>query len=203
MTRLILIRHGKTQTNVIGKIHKYFDTEELTQNGVTQIEKTAKAIEKENPSIIFCSHEKRARQSAQIISKKLGVPLVEVSSLEERNWGDYAGLSFQEIKVKAGMNNMSLDERYNFAPPNGESWKETEIRLLKSLNKLIAENEGKTIVLITHGGSIRILMPHLLGVGREESFKYDPDNASISIFDYINGKFTKVKYNDTSHLDNS
>ncbi len=203
MTRLILIRHGETQTNVIGKIHKYFDTEELTQSGVKQIENTAKAIKKENVNLIFCSQEKRAIRSAQIVSNKLNVPFVKVSGLEERNWGDYAGLSFQEIKTKAGMDNMNLDERYNFIPPNGESWKETETRLLKSLNKLISENEGKTIVLITHGGSIRILIPHLLGVGREESFKYDPDNASISIFDYINGKFTKVKYNDTSHLNSS
>lgn len=203
MTRLILIRHGETKTNTVGKIHKYSDTEELTQNGVSQIEKVAKAIEKENPKIIFCSQEKRAKQSAQIISSKLNVPSVEVSGLEERNWGDFAGLSFQEIKMKAGMDNMSLDERYNFVPPNGESWKDIETRLSDSLNKIISENKDKTVVLVTHGGSIRILMPHLLGVGREESFKYDPDNGSISIFDYINGKFSKVKYNDTSHMDNS
>ena len=203
MTRLILIRHGETKTNTKGKIHKYSDTEELTQNGVNQIEKAVKAIEKENPKIIFCSQEKRARQSAQIVSKELNIPLKEISGLEERNWGNYAGLSFQEIKAKAKMDNMSLDERYNFVPPNGESWKETEARLLNSLKKIISENENKTVILVTHGGSIRILMPHLLGVGREESFKYDPCNASISIFDYINRKFTKVKYNDTSHLDNS
>jgi YD repeat-containing protein len=43
-------------------------------------------------------------------------------------------------------------------------------------------------------------MPTLLGVSKEESYKYDPDNASISVFDFDGNKFTKVVYNDTSHL---
>jgi broad specificity phosphatase PhoE len=200
MTRIILVRHGETQTNTKGKIHKYSDTEELTPNGIKQIEKTSEAINKEQPNIIFCSQEKRARQSARIISSKLNIPLIEVPCLEERNWGDYAGLSFQEIKQKAGMDSMSFDQRFNFVPPNGESWKETEERLLKALNKIVSENKGKTIVLVTHGGPIRIYMPTLLNVSKEESYKYDPDNASISIFDYKNGKFSKITYNDISHL---
>jgi broad specificity phosphatase PhoE len=95
---------------------------------------------------------------------------------------------------------MSFYERYNFVPPRGESWKEAETRLIKTFNKLISENEGKTFILVTHGGAIRILMPILLGVEKEESYKYDPDNSSISIFDYQNGKFSKIVYNDTSHL---
>jgi len=202
MTRIILIRHGETQTNTKGKIHKYSDSEELTPNGITQIEQAAEALKKEKPSIILCSQEKRAIQSAKIISTRLDLPFKEVPDLEERNWGDYAGLSFQEIKQRAGMDNMSFEERYNFVPPNGESWKETENRLLKALNKIISDNIGKTVVLVTHGGSIRIYMPTLLNVSKEESYKYDPDNASISIFEYKDGKFSKIVYNDTSHLKN-
>lgn len=200
MTKLILIRHGETETNVQGKIHKYSDSEQLTTNGIAQIEKTSEALKKDNPTAVYCSKENRAIESAKIISKKLNIPLFETDGLEERNWGDYARLSFQEIKQKAGMDNMSFEERYTFRPPNGESWKETEERLLKTLNKILAENEGKNIILVTHGGSIRIYMPTLLGVNKEESYKYDPDSASISIFDYKNGKFLKELYNDTSHL---
>ncbi len=200
MTKLILVRHGETAVNVKGKIHKYSDLEELTQNGVNQIEKTSAALKKYNPVAVYCSKEKRAVQSAEILSNKLGVPLTKIEGLEERNWGDYAGLSFQEIKEKAGMDGMTFEERYTFNPPNGESWKETEERLLKVLNKVLSQNSDKNIILVTHGGSIRIYMPTLLGVNKEESYKYDPDNASISVFNYNNGKFTKELYNDTSHL---
>jgi broad specificity phosphatase PhoE len=199
-TKLILVRHGETSTNTEGKIHKYSDPEELTSNGVLQIRKTADALNKYHPYAVYCSKEKRALQSAKVISKELNIPLLETNGLEERNWGDYAGLTFQEIKQKAGMDNMTFEERYTFHPPHGESWKETEGRLLKTLGEILSKNKGKTVVLVTHGGSIRIYMPTLLGVNKEESYKYDPDNASISVFDYVNGVYSKVIYNDTSHL---
>lgn len=194
------MRHGETGSNSEGKIHKKSDPENLTKNGVKQIQKTAVALTLYSPTDIYCSKEERARQSAKIISRKLGIPQDEVMGLEERNWGQYAGLSFEEIKQKAGMDNMSFEERYNFVPPNGESWKVAEKRLLKVLHKIISGNEGKTVAILTHGGVIRILMPTLLGVSKEESYKYDPDNASISVFDYEGGKFSKIVYNDTSHL---
>jgi len=200
MTKLILVRHGETETNIKGKIHKYSDSEVLTSNGIVQIEKTSKALKQYSPVAVYCSKENRAIQSAKIISKGLNIPLFETDGLEERNWGDYAGMSFQEIKEKAGMDKMSFEERYTFHPPNGESWKETEERLLNTLNEILSKNENKNVVLVTHGGSIRIYMPTLLNVSKEESYKYDPDNASISVFDYKDGKFTKIIYNDTSQL---
>jgi len=200
MTRLILIRHGETEVNIQGKIHKYGDSEQLTINGISQVEKASEAAKKYEPSVVYSSKEDRAFQSAEIISKKLGVPLRKVDGLEERNWGDYAGLSFQEIKEKAGMDRMTFEERYTFNPPKGESWKETEERLLKTLNEILSNNVGKNVILVTHGGSIRIYMPTLLGVNKEESYKYDPDNASISVFDFDGDKFSEVVYNNTSHL---
>ncbi len=198
--KLILIRHGGTKVNVQGRTHKHGDEEGLTEEGVLQMEKTAEALSKYGLVAIYCSKERRAWQSAKILSEKLGVPFVEVEGLEERDWGDYAGLSFEEIKEKAGMEKMSFEERYTFHPPNGESWQETEERLLKVLRKMLADNEGKNIALVTHGGVIRTYMPTLLSVGKEESYKYDPDNASISVFDYEGGKFLKVVYKDTLHL---
>lgn len=200
MTRLILIRHGETKINTQGKIHKYSDSEQLTQNGISQIEKTAEALKEYDPTSIYCSLENRAIQSAEIISMKLNIPLLKTDGLRERNWGDYGGLTFQEIKQKSGMDKMSFEERYNFHPPRGESWKETEERLLKALYQVLSENKNKTIILLTHGGSIRTYMPTLLGVNKEESYKYDPDNASISIFDYDGSSFKKIIYNNINHL---
>lgn len=200
MTKLILVRHGETETNVKGKIHKHSDSEQLTTNGIKQIKKTSEELSKFGATAVYCSKEKRAIESAEIIANKLNVPLYQTDGLEERNWGEYAGLSFQEIKLLAEMDKMSFEERYVFHPPKGESWKETEERLLRTLNKILSKNESENIILVTHGGSIRIYMPTLLDVNKEESYKYDPDNASISVFEYKKGKFKKETYNDTSHL---
>lgn len=200
MTRIILVRHGETLKNVEGKTHKYSDLESLTPYGIDQINLVANALREYFPDIIYSSKENRANESAKIISTKLNLKIIEVQGLEERNWGDFAGLPFDELKSKTGLEKMTFTERYTFHPPNGESWKEVEERLLITLYKILNENPDKTIILVTHGGCIRTLMPTLLNVGKEESYKYDPVNASISVFDYNKGKFSKILYNNTVHL---
>lgn len=198
-TRIILVRHGQTEKNKTGKMHSAEDPETLTPLGREQMEKSAWKIKSYKPDAIYSSKEKRANESAEIIARVCNVPMHPTDNLQERNWGIYAGKSWPEIKpVLEGKTTM---ERYLWIPENGESWKAFEARLKKIINKILNENEGKTEVLVTHGGAIRAIMPYLLHMPKEESFNFDPDNASITIFDWDGKKFKKVCYNDTSHLD--
>jgi broad specificity phosphatase PhoE len=57
---------------------------------------------------------------------------------------------------------------------------------------LLTLNKNKTIVIVSHLGGIRALMPYLLGLPREESFKYNPENASMMVFSHENGRFTQI-----------
>jgi len=197
-TKLILVRHGETEKNVSGKLHSSSDPEVLNKKGRNQMETTAKYLLSFKSWIIYGSKEKRANESAEIIAKVCKVPMKLIDGMQERDWGDFSGKSWDEIKKV--LDPMSLEERYTYIPPKGESWKEFEERLIKTVNHILRENENKTVVVVTHGGAIRALMPYLLGVPKEESFKYDPDNASLTIFDYSKGKFKNKKINDTSHL---
>lgn len=199
MTRLILIRHGQTKKNISGKLHQAGDLEVLNKKGREQIKKLALKLKTMNPQIIYSSTEKRAQESAKILSQKLNVPLKVIVGMQERNWGDFAGKTWLEIK--AVLDQMTLEQRYVYTPPNGESWKEFEYRLVNSIKKTLKENHDKVVVVVSHGGAIRALMPYLLNVPKEESFKYDPANASISMFDYTGGKFIKRLIDDISHLD--
>ena len=199
MTRLILIRHGETKVNKVGKLHHFNATEILTKKGVIQMDATALALEKYNPQIIYCSPELRAKESAEILSEKLKIPLKSLFGLEERDWGDFSGESWLEVETV--LKGMSLEERYSYVPPSGESWKDTEDRLIETVLKIIQQNKNKTVIIVSHGGAIRILMPYLLNLPREESFRHNPDNASITVFDCENGKFIKRLLNDTTHLD--
>jgi broad specificity phosphatase PhoE len=108
----------------------------------------------------------------------------------ERNWGVFTGKPWSEVEKI--LQPMTLEERYQYIPQGGESWKIFEKRLIKTIQKITQDNHGKTIVIVTHGGAIRALMPFLLSVRREESFKYDPDNASLTIFDFDEKGFYKV-----------
>lgn len=198
MTKLILIRHGETEKNISRELYTADDLETLNEKGKTQMRATALVLKKMSPSVIYSSTEKRAQESAEILSRELNVPLKTIDGMQERNWGDFSGKLWSEVETI--LNQMSLEERYNYVPPNGESWKEAEERLIKAVNIVLKENEGKAVIIISHGGAIRILMPYLLNLPKEESFKHDPANASISIFNYIDGKFIKRIIDDTSHL---
>jgi broad specificity phosphatase PhoE len=197
-TTLTLVRHGETDKNVDNKLHEAGDTEKLNEKGVQQVNKTAELLNQQGVDIVYCSKEARAIQSANIIGNVCSSEVAELDGLQERNWGIYANKPWSEVsKVLEGL---SLEERYAYVPENGESWKEFEDRLIKVVDQVLKEHAGERVVIITHGGSIRALMPYLLGVPKEESFKYDPANASITTFEYSDGAFTSIVIDDTSHL---
>ena len=198
MTEIILVRHGETSKNVAGKIHSIVDDEQLNKNGIRQIEKASEALKDFPPDIIFHSNELRAQQSAEIIANSFDIEPRSIKGLQERNWGIYSGKPWAEVQQV--LEGMSLEERYLYIPSKGESWKEVERRLIRAIEKILKTYVNKRIVVVSHGGSIRVLMPYFFDVSKEESFKYDPPNASISIFRYESGKFDVVQVCNTNHL---
>lgn len=192
MTKLILIRHGETDKNVNNSLHATNDSESLNNNGIEQIRLTANKLISLSPSKIYSSKERRAIESANILSESLNVPFELINGMEERNWGIFTGKPWDEVKKI--LDPMTLDERYNYVPPNGESWKTFETRLISAIKKIVDTNSKQTIVVVTHGGAIRALIPYLLNIPREESFKYNPDNASIFLFYYDGKTYTQEDF---------
>lgn len=182
MGKLILVRHGETNKNINNRLHSVNDSEVLNDTGRKQVKEAANKLIDFFPDIIFSSKEQRAIQSAEIISTLLKVRMEKIDGMEERNWGVFTDRPWSQ--VSAVLDPMSLEERYQYIPENGESWKTFETRLVDAVKTLTKNNLDKTIVIVTHGGAIRALMPFLLNVPREESFKYDPDNASLTIFNF-------------------
>jgi len=166
MNRLILVRHGETSTNVKNVLHKFGDSDNLTENGIRQIQQTSEKLKDLKCSVLYASNEFRALQSAEIISKICNIPVIPLTGMEERNWGDYSGKPWSQIKTI--LDPLSIDQRYEFVPPKGESWKDFEHRLIKNVKQINADNSNAVIGIVTHGGSIRALMPYLLSVPKEE-----------------------------------
>ena len=185
MTKIILIRHGETNKNINNSLHATNDTETLNSNGIEQIKLASNRLKILSPSKIYSSKEKRAIESAKILSESLNIPYESIDGMEERNWGIYTGKPWADVKVV--LDKLTLEERYNYIPENGESWKTFETRLVNTIKTIVENNSDKTVIVVTHGGAIRALIPYLLNIPKEESFKYDPDNASIFLFNY-NGK---------------
>jgi len=191
MGRLILIRHGETVKNITSILHTADDPEVLDAVGRQQITAAAQKLSILSPDIIYSSEEKRAVESAEILSRILHIPYETITGLQERSWGIYSGKPWPE--VKALLDTMNIEERYNYIPSGGESWKTFATRLISAVTGLVKSHPDKTVIVVTHGGAIRALMPFLLNVPREESFKYDPANASYTIFNFNGQNFFNIK----------
>jgi broad specificity phosphatase PhoE len=142
MEKIILVRHGQTNTNVRGVMHAVKDEEVLNEEGKRQMAKVAEDLEYLKPTKIYTSNEKRTKESGDIIAKKFGIPLETLEDIGERNWGDFVGQPWSEVEKI--LKPMSIEQRYLYTPPNGESWKTFETRLIQAINKIIKENPNQT-----------------------------------------------------------
>lgn len=190
--KLIFIRHGETEVNKSGSTHRTDDEAGLTSKGKKQILDNLELLQSNEVQRIYCSPEKRAIQSAQILSEKLNLKLIILEELRERNWGEWEGKTWEWIKEK--LDKMNLEERYTFIPLSGESWKQMEQRLKKALNKITSakghsseDSPLEAVAVVTHGGAMRGLMPILKNSPKEESFKYDFKNGEAVIIEIDSG----------------
>ncbi|MFH0791658.1 MAG: histidine phosphatase family protein [bacterium] len=199
MSKLILIRHGETLKNADGTMHGLDDPTGLTENGRRQMALTAKALKEYLPFTVYSSKEIRAIESASIIVRKYNLSVATIDGLEERNWGGLTNKSWPEVKKI--LEKMTLENRFEFVPPNGESWKDFENRLTEAIKGILDNCPLQSAVIVTHGGAIRALIPCLLKISKDESFKYNPDNASLSIFNKTSeDTFSAALINGTAHL---
>ncbi len=188
--KLILVRHGETDVNASNLTHKTGVSVGLNEKGKILISETTEVVRQHSPQKVYCSPEKRCIESAQIISNTLNLKFEITDELGERNWGDWEGRSWDEIKPV--LDKMALEERYTFIPPKGESWKQMEERIKRFLQKLEKENL-KSVCVVTHAGTLRGMMPILKREPKESSFKYEFQNASVTVFEFENGRYNEIQ----------
>lgn len=195
---ILLGRHGETDRNIQGLTHFKYDEIGLNDFGKAQAERMSESAVEHAATALFTSPELRARETADIIGTRIGITPQVVGDLLERDWGDWNGRPWSEIEAK--LENMSLRERYEFTPPNGESWSGMSTRLRRAIDKIV-ETTSDNVMIVTHGGALRALVPSLKGENLERSLHYSFDNASITLFTYSTSQGYTLKFeNSTSHL---
>jgi alpha-ribazole phosphatase len=178
--KLLLIRHAETQVNVENKTHQTNDPVGLTELGKAQAQKLIETCVNNRVEVVFASPENRAIQTAKIVAEGINKPMQIVPELAERNWGELSGKPWAEIEIY--LKDLSLEDRRNFVPPGGESWRQMDERLESFLTKLKSETY-QVAAVITHEGALRALVPILKHEPKEKSLEYHFDNTSINIFE--------------------
>jgi probable phosphoglycerate mutase len=178
---LYLIRHGET---VLTPLRKFSGTgplnPELTEKGLSQAAAVAKEIAKLKPEILIASPLMRTTQTAQAIADATGLEIKFDEIWFELSFGDWDGLSFEEVKEKFPDEYQAWLNSSSYAPAGGESYDQGGIRVEEALEKVAAEYPGQRVVVVTHNGVIKLAAQIATGAPTEAVFHIDAAPCSIT-----------------------
>jgi len=172
---LVLVRHGQSEWNQKNLFTGWRDPD-LTEQGVDEANKAGLKLKSLNLSFdaMYTSDLLRAQKTGMIILDKLNakdLPTIKNQALNERNYGDLAGLNKDDAREKWGKEQVHIWRRsFDIPPPGGESLKDTSERVLPYFKaKILPElMQGKNILIAAHGNSLRSLVMELDRLNPEE-----------------------------------
>ncbi len=173
MVYLILLRHGESQWNVENRFTGWVDVD-ITSKGEDEARKAGIALKDYPIDMLFTSALLRAIRTADIALQSAGkgmIPTQRSEKLNERHYGDLQGLNKDEVGKQFGTDQLKIWRRsYDTPPPNGESLKMTQERVLPYFHEQIIPvlKEGKNVLITAHGNSLRALIAELDNLSREE-----------------------------------
>ncbi|MES2465116.1 MAG: histidine phosphatase family protein [Armatimonadota bacterium] len=226
---VLLVRHGETTSNAEGRIQGHLDVP-LSDRGRLQAQSLVSrlshvwsgngdgAFPVSLPCAIFSSDLSRAAETARILHTGVpalaSLPFAETALLRERGFGEWEGLTSVEIRSRYSNGAPLWTAPLN--PPGSETWAAVGQRMEKALHHVrehlppVAPDAQmpltRSVVLVGHGGSLRMLLAFALGLGPEAAYAFRLNNTSLSAATFLGLGSSKSKgriilVNDTAHLE--
>ncbi len=208
MTNLYLIRHGEAVCNVKPIIGGMKGDTGLTLRGRAQAEALRDRLAEHGEitaDVLIGSTLPRARETAEIIAPALGLPIMWDDDVQEMRVGDADGLTHKDSWDKYGMPAFDFDPFRPIAP-GGENWSQFMLRVACTIHRIINEHQGKTIVVVCHGGVIDGSFAYFLNINTRAPLRLEfyPHNTSITHWEQYSfhkrQQWRLVSYNDIAHL---
>lgn len=177
MKKIFLVRHGETLANIS---HTWQDsTDELSPEGFMQADKLAERLEENTFDQAFCSSFVRARQTAEVVSNRLGIsftfsdlftevknPSCTIGVKQENTPGNVV---FEYLQMRDG-----ASDKDNFRHEDEETFTELITRGRKAL-EILAKADGETVLVVTHGTFMKTLVGLVLS-------QHEPSRSPSEIF---------------------
>ncbi len=179
-TQLFLLRHAEVESRYQRVFGGRIDME-LSPQGHLQAEALAKYLKGKSYDAIYCSPMKRAQQTlAPLLTHQKILPET-ITDLSEVHFGDWTGLSWQEVHDKFQVSAFQwLEMLEQAAVPNGECARTFRGRIEPCLGKILEENAGKTVAIVCHGGVIRMILSILLELPLPKLAAFEIEYASVT-----------------------
>lgn len=179
ITTIDLLRHGECEG---GEIFRGTTDVPLTDKGWETMQGIIEHQYNEKPwQYVISSPLLRCRQFAEHLKEEHNVPFSIEQDFREMDFGDWEGQEFQKIWAKEKEKVESIySSPHTFQPPNGESMSRFSKRVITSIEKVLNEHKGKHLLLIQHGGTIRILLTHLLAIPMSSMTRFNIPYGCLS-----------------------
>lgn len=200
MIKLILVRHGRTICNEGGLLSGVTDSK-LSEKGKLQAHKLANYLKNEKIDKIYTTPFSRTKETVKELAEVKGIQIEENNRLNEINFGDFEGLSFKLIEKEYPQEvKKMIDEGSKYKYPNGESLEDTFIRVKNEMKNILKNNKNSTILICSHGGTIRNIISYLLSGDYKYHWNFKIDNGSITEIEVDNNFAIINKLNNTTYF---
>jgi probable phosphoglycerate mutase len=201
-TRFIVVRHGQTHWNVAAIIQGQGDSN-LTEEGIAQAEAIGERLSGEPCDVLISSDLGRAHETAKRIAARNGKHILLDSRLRERSFGKGEGMTYEEVdRAYPGAFARIRDVDPDFVIPGGESRRQFHDRVCAAFEDLAREHEGKTLVLVTHGGVLATFYRHVHDIDLGVAHPIAIANASYNVLVHDDaGRWHVETWSNNDHLD--
>ena len=201
MSRLILVRHGRTAWHAEGRYAGTADVE-LDDVGRRQVELVVKRLADAGVEHVYSSPLSRCLELAGRVAESHGLDVTVDERLREIDLGRWDGVLYTDIIKNDGeiLRKWTADPS-SMTVPDGESLAAVQERSMQWLSQAVADYPEGTIIASSHGGPIRSILAAVIDLPLSRIFRLQVDLASISIVNY-KGKFSNLELlNETCHLE--
>lgn len=202
--KMLLIRHGQSEANTEGRLQGQLDSP-LTDLGRAQARALARRLVQEDWHVttIYTSDLARAAETAELLAADLEAPVVRDQRLREYGVGVLTGLVWDDIESLYPEIWHGLHHSPTWTPIPGEEGNESfHARLTAALDDIRSRHaSGEVVAIVSHGGSLGLVLSQLLGMGIERPTPFRFGNASLSVVEFWSRGAILSRLNDTCHLD--
>jgi probable phosphoglycerate mutase len=201
LTRLLLIRHGRSTWNAERRWQGWADPP-LDDVGREQAHRLAGRLREDGEALValYTSPLRRAQETAEIIGETMGLPVIPDERLKERDAGDITGLTWAQIgELYPDIVQGFAEANESIEVPGEEEVELFRARVVAVFGEVVARHGEGPVGVVSHGGTLGTYLNHLIGLpSRFSPFRFG--NTSLSIVEVNPARPRIALLNDTCHL---
>jgi broad specificity phosphatase PhoE len=191
VTTLLLVRHGETDWNQVGRWQGHSDTH-LNETGRDQAARVARELD--GIDVVYSSDLARARETAEIVAQQLGLEVELDERLRERSFGAWEGKSAPEIEAEFADAHARWLAGEGPGADDAEPFADFGARVESFLEDVLVRHPEQTVLIVAHGGSIRVIHALASGLDYVRDHRSIPSMANCAVARYAarDGKLAPI-----------